>query len=99
MQRAAFLFLLSVCLWPQPAAARLENVVCDDSARLETQLEGVFGAERHSQAIRGPDALIEVWVQPRTLEWTLVQRYANGTSCILAFGDNWEVLAPSAEPA
>ena len=44
--------------------------------------------------MRGPDALVEVWIEPRTGDWTLVQSYANGTSCILAMGEHWETIAP-----
>jgi hypothetical protein len=43
--------------------------------------------------------VVEVWAVPSTGEWTLVQTYAGGQSCIVAMGENWEGLNPSQDPA
>ncbi len=82
-----------------PAQARLGEVVCDDTARLEQQITGINAAQKRAQAMRGPDALIEVWIEPRSGDWTLVQTYPNGTSCIVAMGENWETLQSGDDPA
>ncbi|WP_238367770.1 hypothetical protein [Mesobacterium pallidum] len=97
--RALVFALGALALIPQPGAARLEEVICDDTARLEQQLTTRQGAEKAAFGMRGPDALLEVWIAPRTGDWTLVQAYANGTSCIVAMGENWEMLGPSADPS
>jgi hypothetical protein len=78
--------------FPHAGAARLGEVICDDRARLENQLSHIVGATRQSRGLRGPDALIEVWIEPRSGNWTMVQSYANGTSCIIAVGEHWELL-------
>ena len=49
--------------------------------------------------MRGPDAVMEVWTVPSTGDWTIVQSYANGRSCIVAMGENWEGALSPADPA
>lgn len=62
------------------------------------RLEQTHRAARQGCGMRGPDALLEIWSIPATGEWTLVQTYASGKSCIVAMGDNWEALQ-SEDPA
>lgn len=83
----------------QAASSQITDVICDDRNRLEKRLEQVVGAERQGRGMRGPDALIEIWIDRRSGDWTMVQSYANGTSCIVAIGENWENLLPSTDPA
>ncbi|SDJ07544.1 hypothetical protein SAMN05421850_10870 [Lutimaribacter saemankumensis] len=89
----------SLSLAPLCASAQLADVICDDTARLEQRLTQTHGAEKHGQGLRGPDAILQVWISPRSGDWTLVQSYANGTSCIVAMGEHWETLLPPADPA
>jgi len=84
---------------PFQAGATIDDLVCDDTVRLERQLEATQGATRISQGMRGPDALMEVWMTPRNGDWVLVQTYANGTSCIVAMGQHWEMTPPKRDPA
>ncbi len=90
----AILFCLAL---PIQATANLAEVICDDTTRLEEQLLMSVGAERQAQGLRAPDALIEIWIVPKNGDWTIVQNYANGTSCIVAMGEHWETLPQ--EPA
>lgn len=99
MRCLSFLILGVFSLLPQSAAARLSEVVCDDAARLEQQLTTRQGAEKAAFGMRGPDALLQVWIAPRSGDWTLVQAYANGTSCIVAMGEHWEDLRPATDPS
>jgi hypothetical protein len=91
--RSALLFTL-LCAAAPAAAAGLGEVTCDDSARLESRLAQVMGAAKQGEGLRGPDAILQVWIVPRSGDWTLVQSYANGTSCIVAMGEHWETLGP-----
>lgn len=86
-------------IFSQSATAKITDVICDDRARLEKRLTQVIGAERQGRGMRGPDALIEIWIERNSGDWTLVQSYPNGTSCIVAIGENWETLTPKADPA
>ena len=78
-----------------PAAAVLSDLTCDDSSRLARMLAHDIGAERQAIGLRNPETALEVWVEPRNGDWTLVQRYANGTSCIVAVGEHWESFLPA----
>ncbi len=92
MKKGSYLSLVVLLASFQSGNATLLDVVCDDTVRLETQLKQVVGAQRRAQGVRAPDALIEVWIVPRSGDWTIVQNYANGTSCIVAMGEHWEAL-------
>ncbi len=92
-------YCLVLPLSAQSADATLADVFCDDSARLEQQLANVQGATKRGQGLRGPDAVLEVWIVPRSGDWTLVQTYANGTSCVVAMGEHWQSLIDTVDPA
>ncbi len=90
--------LIIASLLPRVAFAQIRDIHCDDRARLEDRLSNILGAERQSRGLRGPDAILEVWLQPSSGEWTMVQSYANGTACIVAMGEHWETLSPQPDP-
>jgi len=87
----SLLLPLAVCLSlvPAIASAKLDGFMCDDTVRLKKQLSDVMGAEKHSWGLRGPDTVMEIWIAPAG-SWTMVQSYANGTSCVVAMGEHWE---------
>lgn len=94
------LFCCLIALAPMTAQAQLSDLICDDTDRMKRQLTEVVGAEKQGLGMRAPDTMIEVWITPHSGEWTLVQTYASGTSCIVAMGDHWENLSRSpADPA
>lgn len=75
----------------------MSDVSCDDSVRMAETLTEVMGAKRQGMGLRDPETMLEVWVTARNGDWLIVQNYANGTSCIVAMGEHWEV--PRANPA
>ena len=95
MRRYVLLFLAGFLGFPAVAQTPTADVTCDDSVRLEQMLSTVMHAERRALGLRGPETLLEVWINPRTQDWTLVQSYTNGTSCIIAMGEHWEDLTPA----
>lgn len=92
MKRRLLYLTATMVVAPFMAQAQLANVECDDSTRLTHMLEDVLGAERRAFGLRDPETVLEIWIHPRTDAWTIVQNYANGTSCIVAMGENWEAL-------
>lgn len=74
------------------AGSPIAEVICDDRVSLLRKLERSCGAERMGRGMRGPEAIIEVWAVQSTAEWILVQSYADGRSCIVAMGENWESI-------
>lgn len=99
MRHLSIIIPLLLAAAPAAADSRLSDLVCDDRNRIEDQLKNVVGAEKQGHGMRGPDALLAVWITPRSGSWTLVQSYANGTACIVAMGDHWEDLRPDPDPA
>lgn len=90
MKRLGLVVLVLATSAPQVASAQLSDLVCDDTARLEDQLTSVIGATRQGSGLRDPESLLELWIVPETGDWTVVQTYANGTSCIMALGEYWQ---------
>lgn len=94
---AFFLALMSATsAWSQSATG---DVFCDERALLIEKLERSYGAIRMGSGMRGPDAVMEIWAVPTTGDWTMVQSYTNGQSCVVAMGENWEFTKPNADPA
>ena len=85
----SLLLPLALSLAPAIASAELTGFMCDDTDRVKKQLSDVMGAEKHSWGLRGPDTVMEISIAPAG-SWTMVQSYANGTSCVVAMGEHWE---------
>ncbi len=86
-------FVVPLCLsfgLSGPGAAQISDLRCDDSQRLTQTLQNVMRAERSGMGLRDPDTMLEVWVESQSGDWIIVQRYSNGTSCIVAMGEHWE---------
>ncbi len=98
MKKAIILGAL-FALFPHTGHAQMTETVCEDTARLEKQIFGKTGAMILGYGLRGPDSFIEIWVEPESRDWTLVQTYTNGTSCVMAMGEHWEVPQAGDDPA
>jgi hypothetical protein len=92
--RKYFTPLLFALLLPGASHAWIADLSCDDSARIKQMLTQSMGAERQGMGLRDPDTVLEIWVTPKHGDWTIVQNYANGTSCIVAMGESWESKSP-----
>jgi hypothetical protein len=93
-----FVVPLLLLATPALAADPVSPVVCAERGDMLRRLEVEYGAVRQGAGLRGPEAVMEIWTVPATGDWTLVQSYADGLSCILAIGENWEPEDP-ADPA
>ena len=98
MHRFALAALCVLSTAPGTRAASIGDILCEDSARLAEQIRVAYGARKHGVGMRGPDALMEVWVSAANDDWLLVQVHANGTSCIVALGENWQDVASASGP-
>lgn len=90
MKSLLIMCLPMLCAVGLPAQASLSDLACDDTARLEDQLTSVVGAQKQAWGLRDAEAMLEIWIVPETGDWTVVQNYANGTSCIVAMGAHWQ---------
>ncbi|WP_344846899.1 hypothetical protein [Celeribacter arenosi] len=81
---------------PALASGPIAEVFCADRGEIRRKLTVQFGAVQVGSGIRDREATLEIWSNPTTGDWTLVQTYADGKSCILAMGDAWEAAPATA---
>lgn len=88
----ARLILCLALLSPLPSLADspIAEVVCAPKAEMDQRLATHFGSSRAATGLRDPETVLEVWTSPQG-RWTLVQSHANGQSCIVAMGENWDM--------
>lgn len=84
------LILLLVLAGPAVAESPIAEVICEPRTEL---LQRLAGAEVSGSGLRDTETVLEVWTKASG-DWTLVQSYADGTSCILAMGEDWEAPLP-----
>lgn len=84
---------LALVLLAAPAAAQspIAEVICAPRAQMVERLTVQYRSQLSGMGMRERDAVIEVWADPEG-RWTLVQRYADGQSCILAMGADWMAM-------
>ena len=78
---------------PAQAATPIAEVICAPRAELVQRLTHQYRAQLSGNGIRDPESVMEIWSDADG-GWTLVQRNANGMSCILAMGDHWTPVDP-----
>jgi hypothetical protein len=95
MQTRIALTLMAAGMAPAAAQSPIAAVLCGPRDQIETRLTGRHDARLAGAGVRSPEAVLEVWADPQG-RWTLVQRYADGQSCILAMGADWATLPGAA---
>ena len=81
---------LLVLATPVAAESPIAEVIC---APRDELVQRLAGASVTGAGLRDTETVLEVWTKASG-DWTLVQSYANGTACILAMGEAWEVVTP-----
>ncbi len=84
------ILLLAFPVVPAWAESPIAEVICAPTAEMVQRLTRSMGARRTATGIRDIEAVMEIWTAP-TGQWTLVQTYADGRSCILAMGADWDM--------
>jgi hypothetical protein len=84
--------LILLCALAPPAAAEtpIAEILCAPRDEIVVRLQG---ATVTGSGLRDSETVLEVWARPSG-HWVLVQSYANGTACILAMGEAWDVATP-----
>lgn len=80
--------LLGLSASPLAARSPIAEIICEPTPVLEERLSRQYHAQRTASGVRSPEQIMEVWTRDSG-DWTLVLRYATGTSCIVAMGDHW----------
>lgn len=63
---------------------------CGPRKALTKKLEQSYGETRQSIGLTGGNAVFEVWVSDKTGSWTMLLTRPDGTSCVLAVGEDWQ---------
>lgn len=79
------------------AGTPIAEVLCAPRDEMVQRLTVQYGARLSGMGLRNVEMVMEIWTDPRG-EWTLVQSYTDGKSCILAMGEGWEAI-PIPDPA
>lgn len=77
------------------AASPMAPILCAPRAEMRQKLTQQFAATQIAAGIRDRESVMEVWNSDSTGNWTMVVTYTDGTSCIVAMGQDWFNLAPA----
>ena len=97
LARAAAGVLLLLSAAPAAAQSPIADIICAPTPQMEKRLASYRNITKAASGLRNPEEVLEVWTGAEGT-WTMVIRYASGTSCIVAMGDAWQMAqgeAPS----
>ncbi|WP_370316147.1 hypothetical protein [Sagittula sp.] len=97
LARAAAGVLLLLSAAPGAAQSPIADIICAPTPQMEKRLASHRNITKAASGLRNPEEVLEVWTGAEGT-WTMVIRYASGTSCIVAMGDAWQMAqgeAPS----
>ena len=79
-----------------PPAFAQQGAVCADRNVVVDRLEQEFGEMPTGGGLVSGSQLLEIWSAPDTGTWTALMTRADGISCILGSGENWNQKLPDA---
>lgn len=76
---------------------------CAARSVVMTELSSKYRETRHAMGMAAKAAVMEIFASPDTGTWTMTVTTPDGTTCLIASGDHFEVLAdlppPKGDPA
>lgn len=90
MLRSMF-FILGVTLVGLQANPASAEQICGERTKLMIRLGEKFAEAPVAMGLTSTGAVIEVLTSP-TGSWTFLVTYPNGPTCMVASGENWEML-------
>jgi len=76
------------------APPALAQVPCGPRETVTGLLAERAGESLTAFGLRSPEILLEVWTSPDSGSWTLLLSRADGVSCVLATGTDWQTRTP-----
>ncbi len=67
--------------------------VCADGAKVVDCLRSKCGERRRGVGVAEGQRVMEVWASEASGSWTIVMTLPDGSSCLIAAGEDWEPLA------
>lgn len=71
---------------------------CGARDRVVAELAEAYGETRRALGLAANSAVVEVFVSDATGTWTITATLADGTTCLVASGRNWETAGTAAPP-
>jgi hypothetical protein len=71
-------------------SARSEERACADRSLVVQRLAERYGETLRSMGLHQGDALVEIYSSDATGTWTILMTRPDGTTCLLAAGQQWE---------
>ncbi len=65
---------------------------CGERAKVVNHLNANFGESRRGIGVAGNNSVVEVYASAETGTWTITVTLANGMTCLLASGGNYETV-------
>ena len=87
---AAALALLT--MWPIGALAQGARMPCHKATEVAKHLGNKYEEAPVAFGLQSNGNLLQVYVSKKKDTWTAVTTFANGISCIVAYGRKWESL-------
>ena len=87
MARSIVLALVGIVFASLSASAE-EKRPCGDRAAIVKKLDARYKESNQARGLASATQIVEVFVSP-TKTWTMLVSYPNGTSCIMATGQEW----------
>lgn len=88
---AVALGVLAAGTAPQPVAA--QPGVCAERAKIVDRLQTKYGETRQGVGVAQGMRVMEIWASEDSGSWTIVMTLPDGSSCLIAAGEDWEPLA------
>jgi len=97
MPRSCLTFLLLVLFaatvfFATPAEAQ-QSPICGKRTELIGKLKNQYSERPVANGLATNGGILEVLASPAGNSWTIVVTMPNGTSCLIAAGENWESAA------
>jgi hypothetical protein len=77
-------------LAPQPVAA--QNAICGERASIIERLRTKYGETPRGAGVFQGQRVVEVWASDASGSWTIVVTLPNGSTCLMASGEDWEAI-------
>ena len=72
-----------------------QQPACGERDSLTERLESRYNEHQTGLGLQTNNRLVEIWTSQDTGSWTIIVTLADGTSCILATGENWHHETPA----
>jgi hypothetical protein len=100
MTATRFLFgLLAVFAAEAAAAQATHSMICGARDQIVAQLGSRYGEQVRSMGLAPRNRIVEIFASDETGSWTITITSADGTTCLMASGDYFEMLPPTPQGA